>query len=66
MQTEQASPRILRRQEVERRVGLSKPTLYRRIERGEFPKPVPLGPRAVGWLSTEIDQWIAEQASKRA
>ncbi|WP_419163056.1 helix-turn-helix transcriptional regulator [Candidatus Palauibacter sp.] len=66
MQTQQSPPRILRRREVERRVGLSKPTLYRRIEAGSFPKSVPLGARAVGWLSTEIDQWIAEQAGKRA
>jgi len=24
-----------------------------------FPKPVPLGPRAVGWLESEVSEWIA-------
>jgi predicted DNA-binding transcriptional regulator AlpA len=26
---------------------------------GVFPKPVPLGPRAVGWLESDVSEWIA-------
>ena len=50
---------ILRRRQVEQRTGLSRSTLYQYIKDGSFPKPVPLGPRAVGWIETEVRGWIA-------
>ena len=50
---------ILRRRQVEQRTGLSRSTLYQYIKDGKFPKPVPLGPRAVGWLEAEVRDWIA-------
>lgn len=53
------SVRILRRPDVERLVGLSKPSLYRQINAGTFPRPVKLGPRAVGWFEHEIEAWLA-------
>ena len=49
---------ILRRPEVERVTGLSKPTLYRMIASGAFPRPVKLGVRSVGWRASEIERWI--------
>jgi prophage regulatory protein len=51
--------RILRRKQVEHRTGLSRSTIYLRIKQGTFPRPVGLGPRAVGWLENEIDAWLA-------
>ena len=50
---------ILRRRQVEQRTGLSRSTLYQYIKDGCFPKPVRLGPRAVGWLESEVRDWIA-------
>ncbi len=32
---------------------------------GDFPKSVQLGPRAVAWLSSEIDQWIDDRVKER-
>ena len=32
---------------------------YQHIKDGVFPKPVPLGPRAVGWLESDVSDWIA-------
>jgi prophage regulatory protein len=61
--TEQLS--ILRRKAVEARVGLSKSSLYEAIKKHQFPKPVSLGPRAVGWLESEITLWIAQRAEQR-
>lgn len=50
---------ILRRKEVESRTGLSRSTIYSRIAAGLFPSPIDLGGgRAVGWLESEIDQWV--------
>ena len=52
--------RIIRQPEVARRTGLSRSSIYQRIKEGRFPTPVALGERAVGWLESEIDSWIAE------
>lgn len=60
------APVILRRKQVQARTGLSRSTIYLRIAEGLFPKPISLGPRAVGWLESEIDSWLASrvQASR--
>ena len=49
---------ILRRPEVERVCGLSKPTIYRNIAAGTFPRPVKLGERSVGWRVQDIQDWV--------
>ena len=49
---------IIRRREVSQRTGLPKSSLYSLMNRGEFPAPVRLGPRAVGWYEDAVDQWI--------
>lgn len=41
--------------------GLPKSTLYAKIAEGLFPKPIKLGKRAVGWLSTDVDDWKRRQ-----
>lgn len=52
---------ILRLTDVRARTGLSRSTIYLRIALGTFPKAVPLGGRAVGWLEHEIQQWLKER-----
>jgi prophage regulatory protein len=46
---------ILRLPSVELTIGLRKSAIYDRIDRGLFPAPVDLGPRSVGWVSTEVE-----------
>ena len=42
--------------------GLSRGTIFRRVAAGEFPIPIPLGSgRAVGWIESEVQAWLAEQ-----
>ena len=31
------------------------------MKEGNFPKPIALGPRSVGWLESEISEWIWER-----
>lgn len=45
---------ILRCKQVKDWTGLSRSTIYLRIQEGTFPKPVNLGARAVGWPSVEV------------
>lgn len=55
--------RLLRRPEVEARTGLACSTIYLRMAEGRFPRPVPLGDHAVGWIESEIDEWIRKRVS---
>jgi prophage regulatory protein len=61
--TDPRMPTILRRPQVERRTGLSRSTLYLYIQDGHFPRPLRLGPRAVGWLESDVSAWIAGRRS---
>jgi len=54
-------PTILRRPQVQQRTGLSRSTLYQYIKDGEFPQSIALGPRSVGWLESDISDWIAKR-----
>ena len=49
---------ILKRPTVQTRTGISRSGIYQKIANGEFPRPISLGPRAVGWLESSIDEWI--------
>ena len=50
--------RILRLKEVIRLTGLSKSSIYKRIEEGTFPRQVRLGGRAVGWWEHLVQEWL--------
>lgn len=51
-------PRILRLPAVRRRTGLSRSSIYLRISQGRFPKPISLGERSVGWVESEVNDWL--------
>ena len=53
--------KILRLPIVLDRTGLSRSTVYQRVTEGKFPRPVSLGASAVGWIETEVEEWIACQ-----
>lgn len=61
---------FLRRAEVQRATGLPTSTLYDLMQRGQFPKPVPLSPGRVGWIESEVRTWqlarIAERDAKQS
>jgi len=52
---------ILRLPVVKARTGLSRSSIYLKISRGEFPSPISLGDRAVGWLEEEIANWLTQR-----
>ncbi len=62
------TPRILRLPAVRRRTGLSRSSIYLRISQGRFPKQISLGERAVGWVESEVNEWLNRQieASRKA
>jgi prophage regulatory protein len=68
-QTQSPTPlrvlRVLRLAAVRAKTGLPTSTLYAKMANGEFPRSVPIGERTVGWLESEIDNWIAGCLRKR-
>ena len=54
---------ILRRPDVLKLIGVGSAALYQWVAAGQFPKPVQLGPRAVGWRRSDVIDWIAARPS---
>jgi len=52
-----AADRFLRLPEVIQRTGLSRATLYRKIQKGTFPRQVEISLRCSGWRESEITEW---------
>ena len=50
---------------VQRYTALSKSTIYREIASGKFPKQVRLSPGRVGWLRSEVEEWVAQRCRAR-
>lgn len=51
---------ILNKRAVEKIVGRSFTSIRRDVAAGRFPPPVIIGPRQVGWRSTDVDKWLRE------
>ena len=50
--------RLLYRKEVERKVGLSRASIYRLMRQGDFPEPKRVGVSGVRWPESEVEAWI--------
>lgn len=63
---------VLRRPDVEHMTGLSRSTLYSKIDPSSryydasFPKPIKLGKRAVGWREADITAWLESRTTGAA
>ena len=47
--------------EVTKRTALSKSSIYDLARRGLFPKQIKIGLRRVGWLESEIENWLQDK-----
>lgn len=57
--------KILRLKKVTDKTGLPRSTIYLGIQEGTFPRPINLGARSVGWIESEIDQWLMSRIEQR-
>ena len=57
--------RIIKINDVATMVALSKPSIYRLINEGKFPKQIKLSARSSGWLLSEVEQWLEERINSR-
>jgi prophage regulatory protein len=58
------SETILRLPSVKARIGLARSSIYQLVAQGRFPRPIALGSRSVGWLESEVDEWLAAQVAR--
>jgi prophage regulatory protein len=56
--------RFIRRHELIRLTGLSRPTLDRLERAGSFPLRRRLSAGAVGWVDVEVEEWLKSRASR--
>jgi prophage regulatory protein len=57
--------KIIRRREVEAATSLSRSSIYRLVAAGEFPAPVKLSARAVGWKTRDVAAWLESRVAER-
>lgn len=57
--------RLLRLKQVQEKIPLSKPEIYRRLKNGTFPQSVRLSQSVVAWVESELDAWIESRMAER-
>ena len=55
---------LLSNQEVQEIIGRSRSTISRWVADGLFPAPKQIAPQIVGWLKTDIQDWLSNLPSK--
>lgn len=53
-----AEYRVLRIKAVCVKTGLGRSTIYLKMSQSQFPNPIKIGVRAIGWLESDVDAWI--------
>jgi prophage regulatory protein len=63
-QTLTSKKKILRVPIVCYKIGMSRAWLYAAIKSGEFPPPLQLSSRSIGWEESLVDSWIDSRLPK--
>lgn len=63
--SENMKVKIVRIKEVVSITGLSRATIYRYMDENTFPKSISLGKNSVGWIESEIHQWVENLVANR-
>ncbi len=59
--SESMARKLLRREEVEERFGVSRSWIYSQMRAGRFPEPIGISLRAVRWRVADLEEWAAER-----
>ena len=57
--------KVLKAKQVAEEINVSVPQVYKLVSLGRFPKPIKLGERGSGWLTSEIDDWLQSKVDAR-
>lgn len=61
--TTETPDRILRLNAVLNRTGLSRATLYRKVQAGTFPRQIRIAVRCAGWRESAVNEWMKNPIS---
>ena len=56
---------VIRLHELEKLTGRKRSSVYEDMAAGRLPKQIKIGPRAVGWLRSDITKWLASRVAER-
>ena len=60
-----ASDRVMLDAEVREKTGLSHTTRWREVKEGRFPAPLTISKGRIGWLASEVEQWLKQRIEAR-
>lgn len=49
---------VLRMRDLVELLGICRSTIYKLRKAGDFPEPVKVGPRSIGWRRADIEEWL--------
>ena len=52
--------------QVAKMIGTTRATIYKMMDRGEFPRPVYIGKRSPRWTENDLQNWLAGREKERA
>ena len=58
--------KLLRRRQIEEITGMSRSSIYRLMQSGEFPPRVRFGPTAVRWRASDVTSWLESRPVARS
>ena len=57
--------RVIKKPELRQKIPASDVTIWRWEKLNKFPKRIVLGGNSVGWIESEIDEWLAKKMAER-
>lgn len=54
-------PRLMSMRDVTRLTTYSRPSIYRLVDQGRFPKPIKLGDVKIAFVADEVEAWLASR-----
>jgi prophage regulatory protein len=57
--------KIYRLPDVMAATGLCRSAVYAQLKEGQFPEPVRIGRRAIGWKETDLVEWVNTRSKRK-
>ena len=57
--------KVLKVKQVAEEINVSVQQIYKLVSKGTFPKPIKLGERGSGWVTSEVDAWLQSKVDAR-
>lgn len=55
---------IIRLPDVTKKTGLPRSSIYLALREGTFPRPIKISERSIGFVESEIDEWVDKRIAE--